>query len=445
MPTLGELTAHFQSLGVTLRGAPQGNAVRWTLAEPPYAPQSAGAVALIVQSFPPERWEACVRAVQAVAAGGAVPIVRGPAPDTALSADQNVPLETLVTGLSSFFDRRAERILEDLTSGAPLEALVQSLARGLGHAAWIPRGGLAPVLAARSSQFISQIRSLPLHELLGIYPHRAVTSGGEAAGWLLVYPTGGEPIDRPLDEAAAALTLYFDRTGQKLASAERLNEEIWRSLLTAHPAELEALVRRAERFLPREELAVALVIPQTSPAQTRDRLRAACKAHICAPFGSGFAAPACRDDLPALRGLAAAVPDASLALGGFKQSPKDAGESLNEALAAADAGLRRPGTLACWDDLDDAALLTPVARSDAGRRYVTRRLAPFAFHPELIETLEALSLENWNGAAAADRLRIHYNTVRQRLGKIERLSPGAASGRNGFALSLALRLRRLAL
>lgn len=129
--------------------------------------------------------------------------------------------------------------------------------------------------------------------------------------------------------------------------------------------------------------------------------------------------------------------------------PLDLGISYGEARRALTIGrwAHGPGRLSLFDDLGLDRLLVSVATPDI-EAYCLAVVGPLEAYDSkhgtnLVETLEAY-LASRNAALAARQLFVHYNTLKNRLARIEEIiGPYLDDPERCLSLSVAIRLRRL--
>ncbi|NHA66664.1 PucR family transcriptional regulator [Phycicoccus flavus] len=132
-------------------------------------------------------------------------------------------------------------------------------------------------------------------------------------------------------------------------------------------------------------------------------------------------------------------------------SPADLPRAYDEALTAVHVGRQVDGGsgLAHFDRLGIYRLLALVPESADLRRFVTESLGDLATddapeNADLRHTLSVLIDTNLNVAETARRLFFHYNTLRYRIAKLERmLGPFTTDPQLRLTLALALRVHRM--
>ena len=139
----------------------------------------------------------------------------------------------------------------------------------------------------------------------------------------------------------------------------------------------------------------------------------------------------------------------SVGIGRAALDPLDLHRSFGEARRALSIGrwAHGPGEVTAFDDLglDRLLVAVPVGEAEAFCADVLGRLEAYdaAHGTTLVATLE-MFLATRNAALAARRLYLHYNTLKNRLAKIEEIiGPYLEDPDRCLSLALALRMRRL--
>jgi purine catabolism regulator len=140
----------------------------------------------------------------------------------------------------------------------------------------------------------------------------------------------------------------------------------------------------------------------------------------------------------------------SLGMSRVADGPGDLPRAYEQARTAVRIGrrLQGPGARATFDQLGAYRLLALIPDSGELRGYVADVLgelnADTTEGADLRHTLEVLIDTNGNVAETARRLHFHYNTLRYRIEKLERLvGPFTANAALRLDLSLALRVRQM--
>lgn len=443
------LKQYFSEAGLVCHGSPSTSLAGWCLVENP-DDAVAGTLAVMTGCYEDHQWEVCHRHCMELLARKALPLVRGPGPADALSLEGNPSLKTITALCQKLFHNVEADVLALLGRQASLQEVIDLLGPSLGNVAWIEMPHRHTLLASRSSQFIGQIKTLALHELLGIYNHRIVKLDDRDAGYLLAYPPEGTDGEALMNQGALALTILLERRTGRSDDALRRKESLLQRLLFCDADEESSLKAQARKEWPEGEKAVVIVehrrfggdegavkkqldrlCPGTLRLRTGHQTLLLCRREQWELLGNRLT-----DDLFHSGWRAAS--------GAFDSDAARLKESYAEAkrtLGFADH-LSQPRWL-CWEQCDVQALLQPLADSDEARQFIARRLGPVARDKELIHTLEALEQSGWHQARAAKELSVHYNTLRQRLSKISTLAPELLEAPHRPALSLALLLRSL--
>ncbi len=306
--------------------------------------------------------------------------------------------------------------------------------------------------------------------------------GGELYGTILVGRQGGELRSDRLESIEYAATVAALRQVQARAVAEadqRFQAVCLEELVTGHVTERSVLMERATAFswdlaMPRTVLlaeaesvagrSVSELAGTAEEGAIRSRLADAARSAL-GPMAiiwersheigalvptSGAVNP--RSAGAALQAeCARRLPDVVVAVGIGRPSPDplDLDASFLEARRAITIGRwgRGPGRLTVFEDLGIDRMLVDVPSMEV-RAYCAATLGPLEAYDathgtDLVGTL-ATFLASRNAARAARELFVHYNTLKNRLERIEEvLGPCLDDPERSLALALALRLRRL--
>lgn len=323
--------------------------------------------------------------------------------------------------------------------------------------------------------------------LLKKYPHERLLLAGSTYGYFIFDQYPADPIGQiVVEHAKMAMMLAAQREIAARQVESRYRDEFVLDLLTGNVKHHEEVLNRAARFgwnLARPLRSVVVGIdgykthfehpPSESEARALEEARmqifSTCVSEMRRTFGD---CPYSRmsDSIVFLlhvdgRGAfrrkitqcAGRVREklsswtsftVTIGIGEEKPGFLGAAESYDDARRA--IALMRPlsegGGLHFWEELGVFTILSPLCGTDEARKFCRSRLGPLREdserNRELIITLETLIAVNWNVQAAADELRIHYNTVRYRYEKLSKLLGldfTKSDARLEVALSLKLR------
>ncbi len=288
--------------------------------------------------------------------------------------------------------------------------------------------------------------------------------GGERYGTIFVAGVGPalEPDRLEAVEYAATVAALRQVQARAVAEADRRFQAVClEELVTGHVTDRGILMERANAF--GWELAMPRAVLLADAPSDRPRLVEAARAAL----GPGaivwersdqVAALVAASDGPGLRDAGASLqaeaarrlPDVAvdIGVGRARRDPLDLHGSFTEARRAVTAGRRGQGrgNVTLFDDLGVDRLLVnvPDAEIDAYCEAVLGRLEAHDAErgTNLVATLETY-LASRNAAQAARTLFVHYNTLSDRLARIEALiGPYLDDPDRCLSLSLALRLRR---
>jgi len=300
-----------------------------------------------------------------------------------------------------------------------------------------------------------------------------ITAGDFEHGWLLAARRDGMHATDTLtilERAAAAAALTITQKLAVTAVETRYQSDLFRDLVEGRLDDMERVLDQARWFGWKLQASLVLTVttvqpvPDQSPRSRRDDLerfaaawRSALEGHI-----AGAAVVVVSDqvltllpvDQPAADGTGASdqatVPAAADLIAGVgarvhadrhgAPTPASTGISrpvtslselpaaYSQARRAAQVGLQThvPGAVISFDSLGVLRLLSLIPDSGELRSYLAEVLGPLvpdasSEHSDLLETLRVLLEANLNVAEAARSQHFHYNTLRYRIGKLERL------------------------
>ncbi|GAA4354288.1 PucR family transcriptional regulator [Angustibacter luteus] len=307
-----------------------------------------------------------------------------------------------------------------------------------------------------------------------------IVAGGMSHGTVVALSRSG-PIDPPdvhaLERAAVVCALVAVKQQAVSAVEERYQADFLRDVLLGRFDDSEAAVRHGASLgwqLDRP-LVVVTAQPDSDPRPgaarepVTDRMASAWRAHLRTrdPRAAvcGFAsevvalvgAPGDGDVERLVRDLTAAVREPGAASGGRRGFTVGVSRVVTGIAGLAVAyeqsrtcvrvsrQVHGPGGVAHFDRLGVHRLLSLVPDSHELRTFLDETLKelakPTAEARDLRRTLEALLDTNLNVAETARRLHFHYNTLRYRIGKLERiLGPFTEDADLRLDLALALRI-----
>ncbi|MFI7421468.1 PucR family transcriptional regulator [Nonomuraea sp. NPDC049684] len=277
-----------------------------------------------------------------------------------------------------------------------------------------------------------------------------VLAGGHHHGRIVAYSATGAIRDSDigiLERAATVAALVVTRQEAVNAVESKYRADFLRDVLTGRAGTPERVDARARAFgwdLARPVIVlVAELDPDGDERSAQDRLvscwTAAVRRHDPRGAVAGFShevvavVDASLDAARVAKDAASAfadMPPATFSTGTSRPSP-GAGtlpEAYAQALKAARVGrqLHGPGAVAHFDQLGVYRLLSLVNDTGELHAFVRETLGPLAWdedaeNADLRRTLQVLLETNLNVAETARRLHFHYNTLRYRIGKLERL------------------------
>ncbi|MBB5082940.1 PucR family transcriptional regulator [Nonomuraea endophytica] len=277
-----------------------------------------------------------------------------------------------------------------------------------------------------------------------------VVAGGHHHGRIIAYSPTGAIHDSDigiLERTATVAALVVTRQEAVNAVESKYRADFLRDVLTGRAGGAERISARARAFGWDLERPVTVLVAELDPdgdeRSAQDRMvngwTAAVRRHDPRGAVAGFshevvavvdaALDASRVAKDAAAALADALP-ATFSTGTSRRctAPATLPEAYSQALKAARVGrqLHGPGAVAQFDQLGVYRLLSLVNDTDELHAFVRETLGPLAGdddaeNGDLRRTLQVLLETNLNVAETARRLHFHYNTLRYRIGKLERM------------------------
>ncbi|MET7464770.1 PucR family transcriptional regulator ligand-binding domain-containing protein [Nonomuraea sp. NPDC005501] len=277
-----------------------------------------------------------------------------------------------------------------------------------------------------------------------------VVAGGHHHGRIVAHSPSSSIRDSDvgiLERAATVAALVVTRQEAVTAVESKYRADFLRDVLTGRAGSAERVTARARAFGWELERPVTVLVAELDPDSdertAQDRLvtswTTATRRHDPRGAVAGFShevvvvLDAAVDAARVAKDAASAfsdTPPATFSTGTSRPSPGVAAlpEAYTQALKAARVGrqLHGPGAVAHFDQLGVYRLLSLVKDTAELHAFVRETLGALATdadaeNADLRRTLQVLLETNLNVAETARRLHFHYNTLRYRIGKLERL------------------------
>lgn len=303
------------------------------------------------------------------------------------------------------------------------------------------------IISTESSVFEEQMRTYPYKELLRIFYHVGLEDGCEV---IFDLSADGDAVPEVREEIRyLCLSLRLLRAGERSQQLieQRYREQFVQDLLFSRIHYEEELRNRSSLYgWDLSGGVVVLIAEFVDLAEQRNREFAALlkgRVKLLYPdmiFSDGkaketFLIPLSpgRQIKKDLQLIAPLIQNelgesAYLALSGEHSSFLQAGDAYQEASQALSIakGFLKKRRLVFWEELGAYKLLSDMTQDRYARRFVRDTLgeliqADVHYHGELMKTLQALERCGWNFSAAAEKLHVHYNTLKYRYKKLESL------------------------
>ncbi|GII92096.1 PucR family transcriptional regulator [Sinosporangium siamense] len=307
----------------------------------------------------------------------------------------------------------------------------------------------------------------------GAYATVPVVAGGHHHGRIVAYSPAGALRESDigiLERAATVAALVVTRQEAVNAVESKYRADFLRDVLTGRAGGAERVAARARAFGWDLERPVTVLVAELDPEGdvrvAQDRLitswAGAMRRHDPSGAVAGFShevvaiVGSAVDGTRMAKDAAAALADAcvttfSTGTSRTAAAPEELPEAYAQALKAARVGrqLHGPGAVAHFDQLGVYRLLSLVNDTEELHAFVKETLGPLAGdadaeNADLRRTLHVLLETNLNVAETARRLHFHYNTLRYRIGKLERLLGNFTEDAHlRLNLTLALHIMRM--
>lgn len=337
-------------------------------------------------------------------------------------------------------------LVQVVLAGGGLREVTAEVAALLGLAVAVFDGAGQVLAAAGPAEQVAALRAAPD----GRHTSVPVVAGGHHHGRIAVCDQAGAIGDGDvgiLERAATVAALVVTRQEAVNAVESKYRADFLRDVFTGRAGASERIASRARAFgwdLRRPvTVLVAELDPDGDERVAQDRLvtcwTSAVRRHDRHGAVAGFShevvavvgaevdtARLAKDAVAAFAECLSATfsTGASRTAAGAEDLP----EAYGQALKAARVGrqLHGPGAVAHFDQLGVYRLLSLVSDTDELHAFVRETLGPLASdadaeNGDLRRTLQVLLETNLNVAETARRLHFHYNTLRYRIGKLERM------------------------
>ncbi|WP_433240416.1 PucR family transcriptional regulator [Streptosporangium sp. CA-135522] len=360
-------------------------------------------------------------------------------------------------------------LVQVVLAGGGLREVTAEVAGLLDVAVAVLDGAGQVLAAAGPAEHLSALRGAPE----GRHTSVPVVAGGHHHGRIVACgPVGsiGDSDIGILERAATVAALVVTRQEAVNAVESKYRADFLRDVLTGRAGGSERVAARAKAFGWDLERPVTVLVAELDPEGderiAQDRLvtcwTAALRRHDPRGAVAGFShevvaiVDATVDTARLAKDAAVAFAESLSATFSTGASRVAAGaealpEAYGQALKAARVGrqLHGPAAVAHFDQLGVYRLLSLVNDTAELHAFVRETLGPLASdedaeNADLRRTLQVLLDTNLNVAETARRLHFHYNTLRYRIGKLERMLGGFTEDAHlRLNLTLALHVLRM--
>lgn len=324
------------------------------------------------------------------------------------------------------------------------------------------------VVSSESTEFLSNARTFPFSEMARLYESHPIMDGPLLRGHLFLDKPPGEKSGQSLEALVIGLQFILRREMAEERDRRLFISRFFEDLLMDKiPSEQEIRKRAGILGIPLEEDVMILTVSGLSP-ERQDFVSGRAKAYFKRTYC--VAVKGMLVNILFLRNIEPAVIRENISqifdriLPEFHKSEHADGKDLHVGV-----GEPRPSVLYLAESYEEArnamffsmvhlrdrpvfwgetaafGMICALAASKEAEALCDLRLGSIIEHDEknrtnLLETLYAIELCNWNLALAAKETLYHYNTLKYRYGKLQQLLNGDLKD-NAFRFDLAFALR----
>lgn len=323
-------------------------------------------------------------------------------------------------------------------------------------------------VSSGSPEFLSNARTFPLKEIQRLYECHPVLDGTVLRGHVFFEESIGRKNSQLLEVLLVALQFILRREVAEERDRRLFISRFFEDLLLEKiPTEQEMRKRAGILGIPAEDDVMIFVLAGLSPDRqdfALGRIKAYFKRAYCVPMGEmlvnivfpgGIDPAAIRESIGQIADRillelqnSGSAEELHLHLGAGDPRPSVMylNESYSEARNAMFFSMVHNKTAPVfWGDTTAFGMICTLAASEEAAALCEYRLGEVFRHDKdnktnLLETLYAIESCNWNLAQAAKKTLYHYNTLKYRYGKLQKLLNGDLKD-NAFRFDLAFALR----
>ncbi|MCF4150597.1 helix-turn-helix domain-containing protein [Dethiosulfovibrio sp. F2B] len=321
-----------------------------------------------------------------------------------------------------------------------VEETVRILGEFLGNVAFWENDTGNLHMAAKSGQFISQVKEMPLHELIAIYPHGTVEDKGERLGYVLYYrEDGSDPIGESqiLRFGTTALRLAIEERKGRSEESHQMKGDLVRDILAKNKRLAERSLRKAAERGTGINGPLLVLVAEFDGGKKASEPVYLLSRWLQSRFPSALQGTV-MDDLVLLlpikekewrNDLESVLSEFlskqkyreefSIGVGSVVDNAVEAWKSHEEAMEAIVLGGRLgKGPISFWQDMEVYDVLRSLPPTAKNTKFINRYMNVIRKDKDARETLRSLVRSGWHLKTAAADLNIHYNTLRYRQDRI---------------------------